>query len=88
LYDPDVSVPLVALQVNLLLVGPDDLEGLNLENVVYDAQKHGHVAKKLGRDALACRVDGDLAASTCKHERGCKHADADGLAKPVVLNCR
>jgi hypothetical protein len=68
--------------VNLLLICANDLEPLALEHIVDDAQKHGHVAKQLRRDALARRVDGNLTARAGKHERSRKHADADGFAEP------
>ena len=63
LDDPDVPVPLISLEMDLLLVCTDDLEMIALEHVVYDAQEHGDVPQELGGDTLACGVDGHLACS-------------------------
>lgn len=72
--------------MNLLLIGSNDLVRFNLEHVVDDAKEHGHVAQQFGGDALARGVDGHLAPRASKHERCRKHADTDGLPKPVFFN--
>lgn len=68
--------------MHLLLVGADDLEVVALEDIIHEVQELGHVSQQLRGDALARRVDGDLAPRAREHERGGKHADGDGLAEP------
>ena len=83
--DAHVAVPLIPLQVDLLLVAPDDFVGVYLQHIIDDAQEHGDVAKELCGDALAGGVDGNFAPSTGEHERSSKHADTDCFSKPVFF---
>jgi len=74
-----------SLEDNLFHVASDDLVGGCTEFEVDEVQEFLDIAQQLVADALAGGVDGTLYIGGGKDHGGCKHADADGFAKPASL---
>jgi len=71
------------LDHELLAIGADDLEGMDVQLGIDQVEELLHIPQQLLTDALAGTVDAELHARRAEEDRGGEQAHGDGLA-----NCK
>ena len=80
----DVLIRFRALDHQLLAIGPDDLEGMDVQLGVDEVEEFLDVAQQFLTDALAGAVDAELHAGRAEEDGRRKQADGDGFADCIL----
>ena len=80
----DVLIRFWTLDHELLAIGPDDLEGMDVQLCVDEIKEFLDIAQQFLTDALTGAVNAELHTGCAEEDGGCKQADGDGFADCIL----